>query len=252
MLERIQKIMAQGGIASRREAERLILDGRVTLNGKVVVELGTKADTDNDYIKVNGKLITRPEPKTYVILFKPRGYVTTSKDPEGRPTVMELLEKVKVRVFPVGRLDYDTEGLILCTNDGDLAHRLQHPSHEIPKTYLVKVDGVPTQEGVLKLRNGVKLRDGMTAPARVKIIKKAEANSWLEIIIHEGRNRQIKRMFEAIGHSVIKLKREGLAFLTLGDLKPGEFRHLTSEEIKNLHKRKANHFVHRLRRLHRF
>ena len=234
MLERIQKIMAQGGIASRREAERLILDGRVTLNGKVVVELGTKADTDNDYIKVNGKLITRPEPKTYVMLFKPRGYVTTSKDPEGRPTVMELLEKVKVRVFPVGRLDYDTEGLILCTNDGDLAHRLQHPSHEIPKTYLVKVDGVPTQEGVLKLRNGVKLRDGMTAPARVKIIKKAEANSWLEIIIHEGRNRQIKRMFEAIGHSVIKLKREGLAFLTLGDLKPSEFRHLTSEEIKKL------------------
>ncbi|MBF8251176.1 MAG: ribosomal large subunit pseudouridine synthase B [Deltaproteobacteria bacterium] len=234
MLERIQKIMAQGGIASRREAERLILDGRVTLNGKVVVELGTKADTDNDYIKVNGKLITRPEPKTYVILFKPRGYVTTSKDPEGRPTVMELLEKVKVRVFHVGRLDYDTEGLILCTNDGDLAHRLQHPSHEIPKTYLVKVDGVPTQEGVLKLRNGVKLRDGMTAPARVKIIKKAEANSWLEIIIHEGRNRQIKRMFEAIGHTVIKLKREGLAFLTLGDLKPSEFRHLTAEEVKNL------------------
>ena len=234
MLERIQKIMAQGGIASRREAERLILDGRVTLNGKVVVELGTKADTDNDYIKVNGKLITRPEPKTYVILFKPRGYVTTSKDPEGRPTVMELLEKVKVRVFPVGRLDYDTEGLILCTNDGDLAHRLQHPSHEIPKTYLVKVDGVPTQEGVLKLRNGVKLRDGMTAPARVKIIKKAEANSWLEIIIHEGRNRQIKRMFEAIGHTVIKLKREGLAFLTLGELKPGEFRHLNAEEVKNL------------------
>jgi len=205
MLERIQKIMAHGGIASRREAERLILDGRVTLNGKVVEELGTKADTEKDYIKVNGKLITRPEPKTYVILFKPRGYVTTSKDPEGRPTVMELLEKVKVRVFPVGRLDYDTEGLILCTNDGDLAHRLQHPSHEIPKTYLVKVDGVPTQEGVLKLRNGVKLRDGMTAPARVKIIKKAEANSWLEIIIHEGRNRQIKRMFEAIGHTVIKL-----------------------------------------------
>jgi pseudouridine synthase len=234
MLERIQKIMAQGGIASRREAERLILDGRVTLNGKVVEELGTKADTEKDYIKVNGRLITRPEPKTYIMLFKPRGYVTTSKDPEGRPTVMELLEKVKVRVFPVGRLDYDTEGLILCTNDGDLAHRLQHPSHEIPKTYLVKVDGVPTQEGVLKLRNGVKLKDGMTAPARVKIIRKAEANSWLEVIIHEGRNRQIKRMFEAIGHSVIKLKREGLAFLSLGDLKPAEYRHLTAEEIKKL------------------
>lgn len=234
MLERIQKIMAQGGIASRREAERLILDGRVTLNGKVVEELGTKADTEKDYIKVNGRLITRPEPKTYIMLFKPRGYVTTSKDPEGRPTVMELLEKVKVRVFPVGRLDYDTEGLILCTNDGDLAHRLQHPSHEIPKTYLVKVDGVPTQDGIVKLRNGIKLKDGMTAPARVKIIKKAEANSWLEIIIHEGRNRQIKRMFEAIGHSVIKLKREGLAFLSLGDLKPAEYRHLTAEEIKKL------------------
>ncbi|MBI4746584.1 MAG: rRNA pseudouridine synthase [Deltaproteobacteria bacterium] len=234
MLERIQKIMAQGGIASRREAERLILDGRVTLNGKVVEELGTKADIEKDYIKVNGKLITRPEPKTYVILFKPRGYVTTSKDPEGRPTVMELLEKVKVRVFPVGRLDYDTEGLILCTNDGDLAHRFQHPSHEIPKTYLVKVDGVPTPDAISKLRNGIKLKDGMTAPARVKIVRKAEANSWLEVIIHEGRNRQIKRMFEAIGRSVIKLKREGLAFLTLGDLKPGEFRHLTAEEIRKL------------------
>jgi len=234
MLERIQKIMAQAGIASRREAERLILDGRVTLNGKVVDELGTKADPEKDYIKVNGKLITRPEPKTYIILFKPRGYVTTASDPEGRPTVMELLDKVKVRVFPVGRLDYDTEGLILCTNDGDLAHKLQHPSHEIPKTYLVKVEGVPTQDGIAKLRKGVKLKDGMTAPAVVKFIRKAEANSWFEVIIHEGRNRQVRRMFEAIGHSVIKLKREGLAFLTLADLKPGEFRHLTAEEIRKL------------------
>ena len=147
---------------------------------------------------------------------------------------MEILEKVKVRVFPVGRLDYDTEGLILCTNDGDLAHKLQHPSHEIPKTYFVKVDGVPTPEGVAKLRKGLKLKDGMTAPANVRLIRKAEANSWLEIIIHEGRNRQVKRMFEAIGHSVIKLKREGLAFLTLGDLKPGEFRHLTAEEVTKL------------------
>ena len=234
MLDRIQKIIAQAGIASRREAERLILDGKVTLNGKVVTELGTKADPDKDYIKVNGKLITRPEPKAYVILYKPRGYVTTTSDPEGRPTVMELLEKVKGRVFPVGRLDYDTEGLILCTNDGELAHRLQHPSHEVPKTYLAKVDGVPTTDEIVKLRNGIKLEDGMTAPARVKIIRKMEANTWLEIIIHEGRNRQVKRMFDAIGHSVIKLKREGFAFLDLGELKPGEFRHLTAEEVKKL------------------
>lgn len=234
MIERIQKIIAQAGIASRREAERLIIEGRVTLNGKVVTELGTKADPEKDYIKVSGKLITRPEPKAYVILYKPRGYVTTTSDPEGRPTIMELLEKVKGRVFPVGRLDYDTEGLILCTNDGELAHRLQHPRHEVPKTYLAKVDGVPTHEEIAKLRNGIRLEDGMTAPARVKIIKKVEANTWLEIVIHEGRKHQVKRMCEAIGHSVIKLKRDGFAFLTLGDLKPGEFRHLTAEEIKKL------------------
>ncbi len=234
MLERIQKVIARAGIASRREAEKLISEGRVTLNGKVVEELGTKVDTDKDYIKVNGKLITRPEPKAYLILFKPRGYVTTTSDPEGRPTIMELLERVKGRVFPVGRLDYDTEGLILCTNDGDLAHRLQHPSREVPKTYFAKVEGVPTLEEITKLRKGIKLEDGMTAPAKVKLVRKVEANSWLEITIHEGRNRQVKRMVEAIGHPIIKLKREGLAFLTLGDLKPGEFRHLTAEEIKKL------------------
>lgn len=234
MIERIQKIIAQAGIASRREAERLILAGKVTLNGKVVEELGTKVDTDNDYIKVNGKLITRPEPKTYVMLYKPSGYVTTAKDPEGRPTIMELLQKVKVRVFPVGRLDFDTEGLMLCTNDGELAYNLQHPSHEVPKTYLAKVDGVPTKEEIIRLRQGIRLEDGMTAPARVKIIRKLEANTWVEIIIHEGRNRQVKRMFDAIGHSVIKLKREGFGFLELGDLKPGELRHLTAEEIKKL------------------
>ncbi|MEK7851395.1 MAG: pseudouridine synthase [Deltaproteobacteria bacterium] len=234
MLERLQKIIAQAGVASRREAERLILEGKVTLNGKVVRELGTKADPDREHIKVNGKLITRPEPKAYLILYKPRGYVTTTSDPEGRPTIMELLDKVKGRVFPVGRLDYDTEGLILCTNDGELAHKLQHPRHEVPKTYFAKVEGVPMPDEITKLRKGIKLEDGMTAPANVKLIRKVEANSWLEIIIHEGRNRQVKRMCEAIGHSVIRLKREGLAFLTLGDLKPGEFRHLTAEEIKKL------------------
>ncbi|MDO8446692.1 MAG: pseudouridine synthase [Deltaproteobacteria bacterium] len=234
MLERIQKVIARAGIASRREAEKLISEGRVTLNGKVVEELGTKVDTDKDYIKVDGKLITRPEPKAYLILYKPRGYVTTTSDPEGRPTIMELLERVKGRVFPVGRLDYDTEGLILCTNDGDLTHRLQHPSHEVPKTYFAKVEGVPTPEEITKLRKGIKLEDGMTAPAKVKLVRKVDANSWLEITIHEGRNRQVKRMVEAIGHPIIKLKREGLAFLTLGDLKSGEFRHLTAEEIKKL------------------
>jgi len=234
MLERIQKVIARAGIASRREAEKLISEGRVTLNGKVVEELGTKVDTDKDYIKVDGKLITRPEPKAYLILYKPRGYVTTTSDPEGRPTIMELLERVKGRVFPVGRLDYDTEGLILCTNDGDLTHRLQHPRHEVPKTYFAKVEGVPTPEEITKLRKGIKLEDGMTAPAKVKLVRKVEANSWLEITIHEGRNRQVNRMVEAIGHPIIKLKREGLAFLTLGDLKSGEFRHLTAEEIKKL------------------
>lgn len=226
--------MARAGIASRREAERMILDGRVTLNGKIITEPGTKADSEKDYIKVSGKLISRPEPKIYLILYKPRGYVTTTSDPEGRPTVMELLEKVKGRVFPAGRLDYDTEGLILCTNDGGLAHKLQHPSHEVPKTYFAKVDGVPTPEEISKLRKGIKLEDGMTAPAKVKLIRKVEANSWLEITIHEGRNRQVKRMCEAIGHPVIRLKREGFAFLSLEDLKPGEFRHLAAEEVKKM------------------
>jgi pseudouridine synthase len=234
MLERIQKIIARAGVASRREAERMVLDGRVAVNGKVVRELGAKADPDKDYIKVDGRLVSRPEPKTYLILYKPKGYVTTTFDPEGRPTVTELLEKVKGRVFPVGRLDYDTEGLIFCTNDGELAYKLQHPSHEVPKAYFAKVDGIPAEERLGKLRKGIRLEDGMTAPARVKLIKKLEANSWVEITIHEGRKHQVKRMFEAIGHPVIKLKREGFAFLTLGDLKPGEFRYLTAEEIKRL------------------
>ncbi len=234
MEERVQKIIAAAGIASRRAAEQIILDGRVKVNGKVVTELGTKADPDKDHIKVDGKLINPQQPKTYVMLNKPVGYVTTMSDPEGRPVVSDLLKGVRVRVYPVGRLDYDTEGLLLLTNDGDFAHLVTHPRHELPKTYLVKVKGVLEDRDVESLERGVFLKDGKTAPARVRKLRKEEANSWVEITIHEGRKRQVRRMIDHTGRSVIKLKRMRIGSLDLGDLALGAYRHLTAEEVKGL------------------
>ncbi len=234
MEERVQKIIAAAGIASRRAAEQLILDGRVKVNGAVVTELGTKADPDRDHIKVDGKLVNPRQPKTYVMLNKPVGYVTTMSDPEGRPVVADLLQGVKVRVYPVGRLDYDTEGLLLLTNDGDFAHLVTHPRHELPKTYLVKVKGVMEDRDVESLERGVFLKDGKTAPARVRRLRKEEANSWVEITIHEGRKRQVRRMIDHTGKSVIKLKRTGIGSLGLGDLPLGSYRHLTADEMKKL------------------
>ncbi|MGE5173083.1 MAG: pseudouridine synthase [Betaproteobacteria bacterium] len=234
MLERLQKIISAAGITSRRAAEQLIVEGRVRVNGRVVTELGTKADALKDHIKVDGKLINPKQPLTYIMLNKPAGYVTTMSDPEGRPTVHDLLKGVKIRVYPVGRLDYNTEGLLLMTNDGSFAHLITHPRHELPKTYLVKVKGVIEEGKLGELEKGVYLDDGKTAPAKIKKIRKEEANSWLEITIHEGKKRQVRRMFDRVGHSVIKLKRVRTGSLTLGDLAEGKYRYLTPAEVKGL------------------
>lgn len=234
MLERIQKIISAAGITSRRAAETLITEGRVRVNGTVVTELGAKADASKDHIKVDGKLINPKQPLTYIMLNKPAGFVTTMSDPEGRPTVQDLLKGVKVRVYPVGRLDYNTEGLLLMTNDGDFAHLITHPKHEFPKTYLAKVKGVVDDKSLNELEEGVYLSDGKTAPARIKKIRKEEANSWLEITIHEGRKRQVRRMFDRIGHSVIRLKRIRTGNLSIGDLPEGSYRHLEAAEVKAL------------------
>lgn len=233
MEERLQKILSRYGIASRRKAEEMILSGQITVNGKTA-SLGMKADPEKDHIKVKGRLIGRPEPKVYIMLNKPEGCITSVSDAEGRPTVMGLLKGVKVRVFPVGRLDYNSEGLVIMTNDGELSHALLHPGNEIPKTYLVKIDGVLEDKDIARLERGIRLEDGLTAPASVKKIKKTETNSWIELTIHEGRKRQVRRMLEKVGHPVIKLRRVKINGLELGGLPPGGFRHLTPGEIKGL------------------
>ncbi len=234
MLERIQKIIAAAGVTSRRAAEELIAEGRVRVNGQVVTEAGTKADASKDHIKVDGKLINPHQPKVYVMLNKPAGYVTTMSDPERRPTVQDLLKGIKVRVYPVGRLDYNTEGMLILTNDGDFAHLITHPKHEFPKTYLAKVKGVLEDSQIGSLEKGIYLDDGKTAPAKLKKIRKEAANSWLEITIHEGRKRQVRRMFDRVGHSVIRLKRIRTGGMVLGDLPEGAFRYLTPSEVIGL------------------
>lgn len=233
MEQRIQKILAQMGVASRRKAEELIVEGRVTVNGEPAT-LGMKADPGRDHIKLNGKLLVRTEPKVYFTFNKPKGVVTSLSDPEGRPTVKDFLKGIRYRVFPVGRLDYDSEGLLLITNDGDFAHLMLHPSRKVPKTYLVKVKGIIEDEAIKKLRRGVRLEDGMTAPARVRKIRESENNSWVEMTIHEGRKRQVRRMVEKVGHDAIKLKRISINGLRLGDLKPGEYRALTQDELETV------------------
>jgi len=234
MKERLQKIIAKAGIASRRQAENLIRDGMVRVNGIVVTELGSKADSAEDSIEVNGKPITNLEPKVYIVLNKPKGYVTTLKDPQKRPIVTDLLKDIKSRVFPVGRLDYNTEGLLLFTNDGDVTQRLIHPRNKVLKTYLVEMHGMLTSGEINKLESGIELYDGFTAPAKLKFIKKIKDKSWWEISIHEGKKRQIKRMFEDIGHSIYQLRRIRFGPLELGELTPGKYRFLTDQEIREL------------------
>ena len=231
MEERIQKIIAQAGIASRRAAEELILAGRVTVNGQTA-SLGMKADPLQDHVKVDGKLITRKEPRVYYLFYKPRGVVTSISDPQGRPTVKDYFAGTRMRVFPVGRLDFDSEGLLFVTNDGDFANAVMHPAHEMPKTYAAKVKGEIAEEQMRLLRQGVRLEDGMTAPAKVRRIRTTESNCWVQVTIHEGRNRQVRRMLEKVGHPVLRLKRIAIGSFGVGDLKPGQYRELNREEVR--------------------
>ncbi|WP_459966140.1 pseudouridine synthase [Paenibacillus sp. JCM 10914] len=234
-MERLQKIMAQAGIASRRKCEELILQGKVQVNGETVTELGTKADPAQDLITVSGKPI-KNEKKVYVMLNKPKGVITSASDPEGRKIVSDYLKGVNERVYPIGRLDYDTEGLLLLTNDGEFANLLSHPKYHVPKTYLATVKGVPHGTELDKLRQGIMLEDGMTAPAEVeyKDVDPDAKQSVISITIHEGRNRQVRRMFESINHPVTRLKRISYGDLLLQNLKRGLYRHLTADEINQL------------------
>jgi 23S rRNA pseudouridine2605 synthase len=236
MAERLQVVLARTGVASRRQAEKLICEGRVRVNGRVVRKPGTQVAWGQDVISVNNRLVSRLEPMVTIILNKPKQVLTTSHDPGGRRTTSELVRGIKTRVFPVGRLDYNTEGLLILTNDGELAQHLQHPRYGIPKTYRTKVKGLTTAQGLQCLRSGVMLDNTRTAPARIKKIGTTGKNTWLEITIKEGRNRQIRRMCSAVGHPVLKLKRIRYGPIRLGDLKPGNFRDLTPVEMKSLRK----------------
>lgn len=244
--ERLQKIIAAAGIASRRHAEEIITQGRVSVNGQIVNELGSKADPERDHIRVDGKLLKGSERHVYLVLNKPKGYVTTVTDPERRPTIMDLVRKVSARVYPVGRLDFHSEGLLLLTNDGELARHLMHASSHLPKTYVVKVSGQPAADAIERLRRGITLppekRAGRkpprqakpvkTAPARIRQIREAE-NPWYEVTLIEGRNRQIRRMFEQVGHHVEKIRRVKYGPLVL-DVEPGKYRELTRGEVEKL------------------
>ena len=235
MQERLQKLIAAAGIASRRHAEQLITAGEVTINGNVVTELGTKADPQTDHIKVRGKLINpslERREKVYVLLNKPRGYLSSVSDPEGRPTVIELLPVSLGRLYPVGRLDFNTEGLLLLTNDGEFTNFITAARNKVDKVYEGKVKGLPSEQAIERLRRGVTLDDGTrTAPAKIRKLGETETNAWYEILLHEGKNQQIRRMFELIGHSVIKLRRSRIGSLRDDDLKPKKWRRLTAEEV---------------------
>ncbi|MBT6176967.1 MAG: rRNA pseudouridine synthase [Deltaproteobacteria bacterium] len=249
--ERIQKIIAKAGIASRRKAETFITDGRVRVNGKLVTELGTKADLKHDNITVEGYGRLNPEPLVYILLHKPIHVISTAHDPEGRATVLEVIEKTRAmgkrsyegelpRIYPVGRLDFDAEGLILLTNDGDFANQMTHPRYHVPRTYAVRIGGTPDDRALERMRRGVRLQnpDGSftrpTAPAEVQITKRGSSNAWLEMTIFEGRNHQIKRMCLAIGQTVNRLIRTDFGGVEIGEMQPGAWRFLTPDEVHGL------------------
>ena len=242
MEQRLQKLIANAGIASRRHAEELITSGKVTINGAVVTELGTKADPAKDHIKVNGKLINpllSGQQKVYVLLNKPRGYLSSVSDPEGRPLVTELLPPSLGRIYPVGRLDFNTEGLLLLTNDGDFTNFVTAARNRVEKVYEAKVKGLPPEAAIERLRRGVVLDDGTrTAPAKIKLLDETSTNSWFEISLHQGRNQQIRRMFDLIGYSVLKLRRVRIGFLVDEKLKTGYWRLLSETEVKRLMKKR--------------
>ncbi|XJZ26089.1 23S rRNA pseudouridine(2605) synthase RluB [Bacillota bacterium Lsc_1132] len=233
-MERLQKVIARAGIASRRKAEELIKEGKVKVNGKVVTKLGVKV-VPSDKVEVNEIQIEREEP-VHFLFYKPRSVISSVSDDKGRKVVTDFFPDLKERIYPVGRLDYDTSGLLILTNDGEFANLLMHPSGEIEKVYVAKIKGIPLRENLRKLERGIQLEDGKTAPAKVKLLSvdKKKQTAIVEIIIHEGRNRQVRRMFEAIGHQVLKLKRERYGFLTLTGLNAGEARELTPHEVKQL------------------
>ncbi len=236
MAERLQKILSQAGVASRRAAEKLIAEGRVSVNGQTVREMGTKADLATDDIRVDGRRIKSAEKLRYILLYKPAGYVTTRSDPQRRRTVIDLLQGVREYVYPVGRLDYDTEGLLLLTNDGDLAARLTHPRHGVERTYEAKVAGMPDDEAIDQLRNGIPLDGRRTLPADVMLLNKGrrDRSGVLRITIREGRNRQVRRMCEAVGHPVNSLTRVRIGPIADRRLKPGQWRELRAEEVAAL------------------
>ncbi len=230
--ERLQKILAQAGLASRRAAEKLLVEGRVTVNGAVVSELGSKADPLRDEIKVDGRLVRRPERHVYLALYKPRGVVSTRRDPEGRPTVMQLVPPIP-GLFPVGRLDTPTEGLLLLTNDGDFAERASHPRYEVPRVYHAKVYRIPEPATLERLTRGVVVEGERLSADAVRILE-AGANAWIEVRLHEGKRHEVRRLLEAVGHKVSKLKRVAFGPVTLKGLGPGGFRELTSDEMRRL------------------
>lgn len=234
MEERLQKILSRAGVSSRRAAEKMIAEGRISVNRTIVVEPGTKADPGKDEIRLDGRLISLETERIYLMLHKPKGYVTTLSDPQGRPIVTDLLNGVAARVYPVGRLDYDSEGLLILTNDGEFAQRLQHPRYGIPKTYRVKVEGHLLKGELKALENGIDLPDGRFAPAEIELKKTNPRSTWLTLTLTDGRNRVIRRAFDSLGHPVARLVRVAVADITLASLHEGAWRLLTSREVERL------------------
>lgn len=234
MQERIQKILSRAGISSRRAAEKMIAEGRISVNQSVVMEPGTKVDADRDEIRVDGRLISCEAERVYILLHKPRGYVTTLNDPQGRPIVTDLLSGVTERVFPVGRLDFDSEGLLILTNDGDFSQRLQHPRYGIPKRYRVKVEGNFPKREIQHLEQGINLPDGRFTPSEVCLEKTNPGSSWLRLTITDGRNRVIRRAFESLGHPVCRLIRVSVADIKLESVREGAWRRMTPKEVDRL------------------
>lgn len=231
---RLQKYLAECGVASRRKSEEIILSGRVEVDGEIVDTLGTKIDPSINKVTVNGKVISNNQNYRYILLHKPEGFITTAKDQFDRPSVIDIVSDCEERIYPVGRLDYDTSGLLLLTNDGDLTFKLTHPKHNVEKTYIARVAGVPDEDAIESLKSGVFIDGYKTARARVQLIKRYDTNASVRISIKEGKNRQVRKMFSAVGHEVLALKRVATGNLFLGELKRGEYRDLTDEEIMYL------------------
>ncbi len=238
MLVRLQKYLADCGVASRRACEKLILEGRVSVNGERVTVLGTKLDTEREFVTVNGRLVRPVKKFTYIMLHKPRGYVTTAKDQFDRPTVLDLVSEVKERIVPVGRLDYDTSGLLLLTNDGDVTYALTHPKHSVEKVYVVRLKETVTPQQIKAFNEGIEIDGYKTAPAKLEQLNAEKLLA--KVTLWEGRNRQVRKMLAAVGHNVLSLKRISVGKLTLGDLKAGEYRHLTNKEVDYIKKLAEN------------